>query len=114
MRTSRFWWASVVMASTLAAAPSMASAQTPNPQALQVEIDQLRKDFDAVKQQYGDRLSALEAQLAAIRGGQTGAPPSAGAPQQPAAQVPEGAAGAGGPTGTLPVYGTPGAAVSGA
>src|SRR5204862_6062120 len=69
------------------------------------------------KQQYGDRLAALEGRLTAIQGGQaTGAaPPSAvPAPAQPVAQVPTGAQGAGGPSGTLPVYGTTGAAVSGA
>src|SRR6185295_951129 len=45
--------------------PSAAFAQAPqNPQALQTEIDELKRDFDAVKQQYGDRLSALEAKLA--------------------------------------------------
>ena len=79
-----------------------ASAQTET-QAVQQQIEQLRRDFDALKQQYGDRLSALEARLAAIQGGQGGAPAAAG--QQPTAQVPAGAAGAGGPSGALPVYG---------
>src|SRR5207247_1683231 len=82
-------------------------------QAVQQQIDQLRRDFDALKQQYGDRLTALEARLAAIQGGQGGAPAAPGA-QPLTAQVPAGAEGAGGPSGQLPIYGTTGAAVSGA
>src|SRR5438128_4630570 len=73
------------------------SAQV-NAQAVQQEIEQLRRDFDALKQQYGDRLTALEARLAAVQGGQTGAtpPPTATAAAPPlTAQVPAGAEGAG-------------------
>ena len=44
------------------------SAQT-EAQALQQQIAQLRQDFDSLKQQYGDRLTALEARLATIQGG---------------------------------------------
>src|SRR5258708_5824451 len=88
---------------------SQVSAQTV--EAVQQQIDQLRRDFDALKQQYGDRLTALEARLATIQGGQGGA---TAAPAPQTAQVPAGAEGAGGPTGTLPIYGTTGAAVSGA
>jgi hypothetical protein len=68
-----------------------------------------------LKQQYGDRLSALETKLATIHGEPVGAvppaPPSEGAATPPPAaqQVPPGA-GPGGPSGALPVYG---AAVSG-
>jgi hypothetical protein len=88
-------------------APTFASAQD-SPQALRQEIDQLRKDFDALKQQYGDRLTALESKLATAEGA-----PAAGAAAaaqaaptaQPSAQVPPGAEGAGGPAGALPVYG---------
>jgi len=84
-----------------------ASAQTAAQ--VQQQIEQLRRDFDALKQQYGDRLTALEASLAAIAGGQGGA--AAAAPQAvSAAQVPPGAEGAGGPTGALPVYGNAAAA----
>jgi hypothetical protein len=102
------------------------SAQVPeNAQAVQQEIDQLRRDIEMLRQQYGDRLSALEARLNALQGGQTpppatpppssattGAqqPPPGAAPSAPTAQVPAGAEGAGGPSGTLPVYG---AAVAG-
>jgi hypothetical protein len=100
----------------LMAAVSVASAQTAEVQAVRDQIDQLRKDFEALKQQYGDRLAALEARLAAVQGGQAApAPPlAAQPPQQMTAQVPAGAQGAGGPSGALPVYGTTGAAVFGA
>ncbi len=98
------------MAAALVFAPRPASAQTPEAQALRNEIDQLRRDFDAVRQQYGDRLTALETRLATIQGGAPPAPqavpaqPAAG--QQPTVEVPPGAAGAGGPSGALPVYGS--------
>ena len=104
-------------AGTLILAPTFASAQD-SPQALRQEIDQLRKDFEALKQQYGDRLTALESKLAAAEGTPAPAEPAPAAAAQPAAglaaaapapeptaQVPPGAAGAGGPTGALPVYG---------
>ena len=95
---------------------SVASAQTPEVQAVREQIDQLRKDFDSLKQQYGDRLAALETRLAALQGAPAPAavPAAPPAPQQATAEVPAGAQGAGGPGGTLPVYGTTGAAVSGA
>jgi len=110
MRSAYAW---VAAAAFLIGSASRASGQ--DPAALRQEIDQLRRDFDALKQQYGDRLTALESKLAAAEGTRpTQQPPAtAGQPAaaQPAAEVPPGAAGAGGPTGTLPVYG---AAVSGA
>jgi hypothetical protein len=87
--------------------PSAAFAQ--DAQALRQEIDQLRRDFETLKQQYGDRLTALETKLAGAEGTP---PPAAPAPAQPSqaagqptAQVPAGAEGAGGPSGSLPVYG---------
>jgi hypothetical protein len=103
-----------LMAGALALAPASASAQE-TPQALRQEIDQLRKDFEALKQQYGDRLTTLEGKLAAAEGAQPPATPPAAQPPpaappaaaaQPVAQVPPGAEGAGGPTGTLPTYGS--------
>ncbi|HTI43331.1 MAG TPA: hypothetical protein VL693_16005 [Vicinamibacterales bacterium] len=88
-------------------APRQAAAQTPDQaQQVQQQIDQLRQEFN-------QRISALEAQLAALQAGQAApapSPPEAaqGAPPPPAGtvEVPPGAAGAGGPTGTLPIYGT--------
>jgi hypothetical protein len=108
MRPMRTMCAAVV-AGAFVLGPSPAAAQD-TPQALQQEIDQLRRDFEALKQQYGDRLTALESKLAAA-GGTTptaAAPPEtppAAAPAAPTAQVPPGAEGAGGPSGALPVYG---------
>ena len=95
-----------------------AAAQSPAPQAQEVraELDKLRKEFEAVRDDYAARLAALESKLAAI-----GAPPAPAAPAPPAppapaapaqaavpaeVPVPSGAGGAGGPTGSLPVYGS--------
>jgi hypothetical protein len=123
MRPFRLIHASIAIVGVLAVTPS-ASAQAPDTapasagaqtqeqagaaSALRQEIDELKRDFDALKQQYGDRLTALESKLATIQGGQPAAP------EQVTAPVPAGAAGAGGVSGALPVYGTTGAAVSGA
>ena len=93
-------------AGTFIFVPAIASAQD-SPQALRQEIDQLRREFEALKQQYGERLTALESKLAAAEGA-PGAAPVPGQPQtaaQPTAPVPAGSQGAGGPTGALPVYG---------
>ena len=105
---SAFAW--VAAAGLLVGSASSASAQ--EAAALRQEIDQLRRDFETLKQQYGDRLTALESKLAAAEGAVPAAqppatPPAAAQPPAtpPAAEVPAGAAGAGGPTGTLPVYG---------
>ena len=89
------------MVAMLIATPRDAAAQAANAQQIQQQIDQLRQEFN-------QRISALEAQLTALQGGQ--APPAVPAPQAPPAQttveVPPGAAGAGGPSGPLPVYGS--------
>ena len=84
-----------------------ASAQTPDVRALRQEMEQLRKEFAAIQQQYGERLSALEAKLG------TAVPstvPTLDAAPQTTVEVPPGAAGAGGPSGSLPIYGTAAAA----
>jgi hypothetical protein len=108
---SKYVSAAIVTAGFLLC-PCAAFAQAPvTPQALQAEIDQLKQDFEAIKQQYGDRLSALEAKLSAAGGAMpslTTPPPtstSTAAGQPPNAPVPPGAEGAGGPSGALPVYG---------
>ena len=89
--------------------PSRGFAQTSGEQALRQEIDQLRSALADIQRQYGERLAALEARLGAAP-----TPPAAPAvPEQaqtPAAEVPPGAAGAGGPTGSLPIYGAASAA----
>src|SRR4051812_42003764 len=123
MRAMRIMCASMVAGAVLLQ-PSHALAQD-TPQALRQEIDQLRREFETLKQQYGERLTALEQKLAAS---QEAAPPAAAtqpspnapqppgttpppeaaaaAPAQPTAPVPPGAEGAGGPSGALPVYGS--------
>jgi hypothetical protein len=87
------------------AAAQPPQATQPAAQALRAEIDQLKSDFSA-------RLAALEAKLAAISGETPASPPAV--PAQPVAQptvaVPPGAEGAGGPSGSLPVYGNVSAA----
>src|SRR5262245_30489860 len=108
MRITQVVCASVV-AAVFVTGPSPASAQ--DAQALRQEIDQLRRDFETLKQQYGDRLSALEAKLATTEGATPAPQPAAAAAPAPAtAQVPAGAEGAGGPSGSLPVYGNAAAA----
>jgi len=83
MRATRFAYAALIGVA-LAMAPRPALAQTAEQaQTIQQQIDRLRKEF-------GDRLAALEAQLATLRGGQTGVAPQAGAtPAEPTpAQAP--------------------------
>lgn len=74
-------------------------------EAVRAELARLRQEFDALRQQYGDRLAALETRLAALEGREAAAP--AAPPGQVPAEVvvPPGAAGAGGPSGSLPIYG---------
>jgi hypothetical protein len=98
MRTIHIACAALI-AVTLVAAPRDAAAQTAEQaQQIQQQIDQLRQEFN-------DRVAALEAQLTAIRGGQPS--PSQAAPPAPVTvEVPAGAAGAGGPSGPIPVYGS--------
>jgi hypothetical protein len=83
-------------------------AQTPSA----TDLDKLRAEIDALRADYETRIQQLETQVQALQAQiQTAPKPEAGgaAPatqgQQPAAQVPAGAQGAGGPSGTLPVYG---------
>lgn len=111
MRPLRFICVSLAVGGFIGGPGATAAVAQTEAQAVQQQIEELRRDFDSLKQQYGDRLTALEARLAAIQGAQGGAT-TAPAPQT--AQVPAGAEGAGGPSGQLPVYGTTGAAVSGA
>jgi hypothetical protein len=111
MRTARVACAGAAFCICTSLATS-AAAQQPAAnqaaaQALRAEIDQLKNDFSA-------RLTALESKLAAITGdtpAAPAAPPAAGQPgAQPTVAVPPGAEGAGGPSGSLPVYGNVSAA----
>jgi hypothetical protein len=108
MRCSHVVCASLVAAG-LVGGPSRAFAQD-NAQSVQQQIDQLRHDFEAIKQEYEQRLTALEQKLGTGATGATGAtvpgaPQVSEAPKAPEAAVPAGAEGAGGPSGALPVYG---------
>jgi hypothetical protein len=98
---SMFLACAACMVATLMA-PDEIAAQTADAQQIQQQIDQLRQEFN-------QRVSALEAQLAALQGGQTPpalpAPPAPPAPPAQTVEVPSGAAGAAGPSGALPVYG---------
>src|SRR5689334_21215129 len=105
----RVVYASVFAVAVVIAAAGPASAQDQN---VRQDIDQLRRELDALKQEYGQRLAALEAKITAAEGAAAATPSTpppvqpGAAPGQPAtAQVPAGAAGAGGPEGALPVYG---------
>ena len=106
--------------STFAAfAQSQPQVSQPAAQELRDELERLRKEFETIRDSYGQRLTALEARLAAMGIAPVAplptapavAPPiAAPAPAQPTeAQVPAGATGAGGPQGALPVYGNPSA-----
>ncbi len=100
----------VVLGACLCSA-DRAAAQNADAQQIQQEITRLRQDFDALKKEYDDRLAALEAKLNVAPATQAPATPAAAAPAPTTAQVPPGAEGAGGPSGSLPIYGA-GAAAS--
>jgi hypothetical protein len=75
------------------------------------ELERLRAELQALRQEYTERLGALEARLEALKtapaapGAPAAATPGAAPPPPATAAVPTGAAGAGGPAGALPVYG---------
>jgi hypothetical protein len=105
-------WTGIVLGLAL---PSAAQVPAPVAQARDVreELDKLRQEFEAIRDAYGARLAALESKLTAM--GAPGVPDApaqtAAAPAPPAAvptevQVPTGAAGSGGPSGAIPVYGS--------
>ena len=117
-----------------APAPAAPSAgPQADPQQIRQEVERLRQEFEVIRDSYGARLAALEAKLGtagtaqptpvpalpeaapaaatppptqpAAQPAQAEAPAPAQPPQGGAVEVPSGAAGAGGPQGTLPVYG---------
>jgi hypothetical protein len=111
MRRWRFCCLSLIAVGLLAGPGATPAAAQTDALAIQQQLAQLRQEFEALKVQYGDRLAALEASLAAIQGGPGGAAAAAAAPAPaPTSQVPAGAEGAGGPSGALPVYGNASAA----
>jgi hypothetical protein len=124
------WLSTSAFAQTPAAAAAAAPQQTTDPQQIRQELDRLRQEFETIRDSYGARLAALEARLGSSQPAPVPPLPDAPAPAAIAAaapapaagqsprppgqaegvEVPSGAAGAGGPQGTLPVYG--GAAAS--
>src|SRR5436190_24359078 len=76
--------AALLLTAGIGLVPASADAQD-TPQSLRQDIDQLRREFEALKQQYGDRLTALEAKLAAAEGAAAPAAPTAGPATTPGA-----------------------------
>jgi hypothetical protein len=110
----------------VASAPAAAEAAgQATPAQIREELDKLRQEFESIRDAYGARLTTLEARLAQIEGrtpalepvsplppAAATTPPAAAEPPQAAAAppsgeaaIPAGASGAGGPQGSLPVYG---------
>ena len=132
-------WLAPAVLRAQAVAPAAPVPQPSDTQAvaLRDELTRLRQEFDALREEYNKRMTEVEARLATLEApapaGQAALPPippippstepatppptpEQPAPEQPAAQppvqVPPGAAGAGGPEGTLPVYGGTATALS--
>jgi hypothetical protein len=95
-------------AAIVVALPGTALAQAPQAaqsvDELRQQITQLRQELDSLRADYEARLDALEARLATNEAAPAAAP-AAPAGGQVTAEVPSGAAGAGGPAGALPLYG---------
>ena len=100
MRATKVMRAAALVAVVVAPPREAAAQNAGQAQQIQQQIDQLRREFN-------DRVAALEAQLAALQGQPPPAAPAQapGAPAPTTVEVPPGAAGAGGPSGQLPVYG---------
>jgi len=71
----------VVVGVSVLGLPGAALAQQPGPDAIRQEIEQLRKELDAIQRSYGERLATLEAQVTAMA--QTPAVPHQPAPASP-------------------------------
>ncbi len=101
-RSHRFVLLSVLASALLLASPGLAGQDpAPSPGTAQVEqeLALLRQEFQSIRETYEARFADLESRLIALESN------PAPATQQPSATVPAGAAGAGGPSGALPVYG---------
>jgi hypothetical protein len=103
---------SVVVLSALAAWDPLFAETAPASEA--GELERLRGELEALRREYAERLAALERRLSAVEAAPSGAlaagepAPSAVPAPAPPVEVPPGAAGAGGPSGTLPYYGAAG------
>jgi hypothetical protein len=86
--------------SLLVLSPALAAGSSPSQAE---EVLRLRGELDALRRDCEERMSGLEKRLLAL---ENAAPSFPAPPPAPAlAEVPAGAAGAGGPTGALPLYG---------
>ena len=106
MRSSPF--AAACLMAALLALPPIAAAQTPDPAAIQQQIEQLRQQLETLQQQL-DALKAAQGQAPPAPAPAAAAAPvqTPETPSQPTAAVPQGAEGGGGTPGSLPVYGAP-------
>src|SRR5262245_32385312 len=77
-----------VFAATLVTAPRTAAAQTADQAQTPDQAQQIQQQIDQLRKEFGDRLSALEAQLATITGAQGAAAQAAPPPLPPPAPVP--------------------------
>jgi len=85
----------------MAAIPALVSAQPPaENEQLRAELARVRAELQSLREEYDRRLDELRASVAALQ-----SQPVPLSSPQPSALVPSGAAGAGGPDGSLPVYG---------
>ena len=73
-----------LLSACLAAVPSVASAQAADPQALRQEVDQLKAEIEMLRQQYTERIAAVEARLASLApsASDKAQPPASDAAQQ--------------------------------
>jgi hypothetical protein len=115
-------YVTALVVATALALPEAAASQTPAPPGSPrtSAVEQIREELAALKEEYARRMAELEARLAVLEAGASPAQETPAAPEpEPAvpgvppatteAAVPPGAAGAGGPTGSLPLYGSAGA-----
>jgi hypothetical protein len=98
----------LLLLAVLVPGPTTALAQEAAPPA---DADQLRAQLESLRAEYAQRLAELDARLAALGESPVEEPspplptPAPPPPPPTEAAIPSGAAGTGGPTGALPVYG---------
>jgi hypothetical protein len=73
-----------IRAPTLPPGPASPPGASADPQALLREIAKLRQELEDVRKAYGDRLTALDAQLNAVAASQAAAPAASPPPEPPA------------------------------
>jgi hypothetical protein len=108
-RWSRAVTAFALAGSVVVAVPPRSAGASQNPPAPSSspapdEVAQLKRDLQALRQEYGSRMAAIESRIAALEGSRAAEATPAPAAPAPTATVPPGAAGEGA-AGALPVYG---------